>query len=694
MELTGELTRAKLQTMKDQLEHVEDKEIFIKVNSRVGDIEPALELAQYLSQLKTSEDLKITVYIDGEALGPSAIFPFIATRWMGTPIFEWGDMIYGSSEQIQASELQTRVLSLISEHSFQPDLLRMIAQAMIDPEVTLVNQEGWKLIPNHGNTAPLILTSSDVLNMNFEVESLMPEQFQRNFGGALSETEKHPSLLKNTEEKLAAKIHYKQKENNLVGLLDVGPDHPIDQTTYLQIKFALEDYKKRNVIFVLLHLNTPGGELFSAMKIAELLQQFDAQTHIPVVSVIHNWALSAGAMLAYATRFIVVAESGLMGAAQPVITGAEVKTAPEKIVSALRAEFASLAKFYGRNPWIAEAMVDPDLILVKRNGQIIPLKSNDEIITQGTHPDQIITTEGKLLTLDSHQLIDLGVADIIFPLTAMRNITAEQQELGEWPAVQDQLFSDPFFASIPNAQIIFYHNWKVNFFSFLTHPIVSSLLMMGLIIGFYLEMTHPGFGVPGITALVCLSLLLLSHFAIETIDWLEILFIVVGILLVLAEIFVFPSFGFLVGAGILLAFVGLIAMLLPRFESLQFSWDWHQWNLSTFEFMHLLTFYLGALLLALVLIALLARFATPRLLKKSRIILDSQQEGHVPEIESTPLPPIGAEGEAFTSLRPGGKIQMNFHLYDAMTEGDFIDRGEKVIVSKIRGNVIIVAKRL
>ncbi len=506
-------------------------------------------------------------------------------------------------------------------------------------------------------------------------------------------SEASPSPVASIDQKLAEWIHYKRDATNLVGHLYVGPERPIDQTTYLHIKFALEEYKKRNVIFVLLRLNTPGGELFPAMKIAEMLQQFDAENHIPVVAVVSNWALSAGAMLAYSCRFIAVTESALMGAAQPVIAGSEMTAAPEKVVSALRAEFASLAKYYGRNPLIAEAMVDPDLLLVKRSGEIVPLQNEQEVHTQGDNPDEVITTHGKLLTLDSHQLLDLGVADMMIPLTATTMVTPQQREVGEWPAIESPLFSYPFFGNIPYGEVIDYYNWKIGFFSFLTNPIVSSLLMMGLIIGFYLEMSHPGFGLPGITALICLGLILLSHFAIESIHGLEIFFIAAGILLIVAEFFVLPGSWFLGIIGILLTLFGVFAMLLPHFASFHFSWNWESWNLPTIEFMKLLTFYLGALVLALVIIAVLSRFVTPHLLKKSRIVLDSAQEGYVAGPEVTSLPREGAEGEAFTSLRPGGKILINFHLYDALSEGNFIEKGEKVVVSKIRGNVIVVAKK-
>jgi membrane-bound serine protease (ClpP class) len=57
------------------------------------------------------------------------------------------------------------------------------------------------------------------------------------------------------------------------------------------------------------------------------------------------------------------------------------------------------------------------------------------------------------------------------------------------------------------------------------------------------------------------------------------------------------------------------------------------------------------------------------------------------------LPQVGAEGKAFTSLHPGGKILIADDLYDALAEVGYIDKDEKVVVVKIQGSAIIVAKK-
>jgi membrane-bound serine protease (ClpP class) len=680
-----DLSLQKLQGINNQLDNFEGEELLLRLDSRTGELDSSLILAKRLFDLRVSKGVKITVYIENEALGPSALFPLLADRLLGTPSLNWGNILHETKASMPFDQLLSRVLGLIADNVPNSYLLRLVAQAMIDPNVDVDDLNGWKLIPAHPpNEEPAVFTRSDLTSMGFEIESLLPEQFNLYYAGSAAAP--LVSSAAAVDERLKQRISYQKDRENLVGQLFIGPYRPkIDETTYLQVKFALEEYRKRGVIFIMMRLATPGGSVLSAMKIAELLQQFDRETHIPVVAVIYNWALSEGAMLAYASRFIAVTQNGLMGSAGPVIAGQE---SSKTKISALRGEMASLAQFYGRNPLIAEGMVDPDMILVIRDGNIVQLQNNSEILSHGDHPDIAITTKGKLLTLDSDQLLKLGVADILIPIIAAPVITPLELEMGEWPAKQSQLFNYPFFANIPFAEVIYYHNWKITFFAFLTHPIVASLLMIGFLICVYLELSQPGVGLSAALALVCLGLILLPGFVIGTIGWLEILCIAMGIGLIFIELLLLPGFAMLTVAGVGFILFGIIALFLPHLDAVHFSWNWNEWNLATIEWMKCLAFYISALLIGLSLVAVLARFVKPRLLKKSPIVLQTEKE---PEPAS--LPAIDSEGEAFTSLRPGGKVLIRFHLYDALTEEGLIEKGEKVIVSKIRGNVIIVSKK-
>lgn len=478
-------------------------------------------------------------------------------------------------------------------------------------------------------------------------------------------------------QKIETRIH---PTENFIGYLKIDPAHSIGESTCLYVKFALEEYRQKGVTFVLLDLDTPGGEVFAAMKIAKLLQQLDMQDQIPVVAWIDHWAISAGAMLAYASRFIGVTPTASMGAAEPVLASAEGKmeTASEKVNSALRAEFANLASFYGRNALIAEAMVDKEILLVLRNGEVVRLEQEGEIEPS----DTIIVRKGQLLTLNAEQLMTYQVADFTTPPSK-----GSLSKAGEWPASESPLFQVPFFAKIPGAKIIAFHSWKVDFFSFLSHPLVSSLLFMGLLLGVYAEMSHPGFGFPAILALTCLGLILLSSFASEAAGMLELIILGLGLLLLAIEIFVLPGFGWTGVLGILLTLVGLFTLMVPMGGG-AFTWDTSQWGLAAGLFAERAVYFAVTLLLSVIIIGILARYLTPLFLKKSPLILKEDQEGFSASEFDHQM--IGKVGEVVTELKPAGHIMIEGALFPALSEAGFIDKGKTVKVVGGRGFHLIV----
>lgn len=218
-------------------------------------------------------------------------------------------------------------------------------------------------------------------------------------------------------------------------------------------------------------------------------------------------------------------------------------------------------------------------------------------------------------------------------------------------------------------------------------------MFMGLIIGVYMEMSHPGLGLPGILALVCLSLILLSSFAAEAASWLEIIILAVGLCLILVEVFILPGFGVTGILGILLTLFALFTLMVPTAGPLEFNWDWNQLNFATLAFIERLGYFIGTLILSLIAIAVLARYLSPTFLRKSRIILEQDQEGSVAGIEANAMPAVGTEGIAHSALRPGGKILINNQVLDAVTDGTVIDKGEAIIVQKIDGLRIVVARK-
>lgn len=499
------------------------------------------------------------------------------------------------------------------------------------------------------------------------------------------------------EEELQKHILFNPSGPNQIGHIIIE-DHSeaITQATWLYVKSALAHYKQTKPAFIILELNTPGGEVFAAQKISDALKEMDIQFGIPIVTYINNWAISAGAMLAYSTRFIVTAKDGSMGAAEPVVEGLEGKmeSASEKINSVLRADFANRARFFGRDPLLAEAMVDKDLILVLRNGKIIKLDNESQIRTEGTDPDLLISPKGKLLTLDAEQMIAYGVADLLLPSTRMSEVTSQELSSGKWPADKNPIFHQPFFDKIPNATIESYQmDWKMRFFALLASPVVSSLLMLGLMLGFYLEVSTPGFGLPGTVALTCLFLIMLSSFSLEIANWLEVILLVTGLAVILIELFVLPTFGLLGFIGIAFFLMGLFGMMLPGADSVGYEYDTKTFNAAGQVFFERLAWLCGTFVVGLLLIGLLARYITPKFAGFSRLVLHGNEQNGFTSFENlSELPKPGAQGEAATMLRPSGKVIIDDIQYDAMSSGPFIEKGHPVVVTGVDSGTLLVAE--
>lgn len=53
---------------------------------------------------------------------------------------------------------------------------------------------------------------------------------------------------------------------------------------------------------------------------------------------------------------------------------------------------------------------------------------------------------------------------------------------------------------------------------------------------------------------------------------------------------------------------------------------------------------------------------------------------------------VGKQGISLSVLRPSGKVKVGDTVLDAMSEGDFIDKGRKVLVYKSETNYVVVKK--
>ncbi len=494
------------------------------------------------------------------------------------------------------------------------------------------------------------------------------------------------------EDSLSQHVHL-QQDKPFVGMIKLTDrKEAISESTWIYINLAMKEYKKQNPAAIILELNSPGGEVFAAERISDALKEIDVQYGIPVICYIDNWAMSAGALLAYSCRYIVIAKDASMGAAEPITMGeaGEMQSASEKINSALRTDFANHANYFGRNPYIAEAMVDKDIILVEREGKIIKLAQESEIQKE----DIVISPKGKLLTLNAEQLIQYGVADIRFSPMSLEPLSAKEEERGVYPLSKTALYQIPFFQKA-NIQV---HEvqltWQAKFLAILASPAVSSALFMVMLIAFYMELSSGGFGVAGAVALISLFLVALSSFALEAINILERVLLVFGLILVGLEIFFFPTLGILGVIGVVFIIMGLAGMMLPGIESVEYQGD--TLNVAGEYVLNRLAWLSGAFLCAIVVIVLLSRYMWPKLgIGKVLVLSDDKRSraaiaGSLPPSPLSALPKVGAKAIVSAALRPAGKVKVDDTEYDALSIGSFIQEGSSVTIVRIEGAKVVV----
>lgn len=408
------------------------------------------------------------------------------------------------------------------------------------------------------------------------------------------------------------------------GIIDLGLAPFIQRV----LKQATDD----GAAAVILEINTFGGRVDAAVLIRDSLLNAPVRT----VAFVNKRAISAGALISLAAEKIAMADGGTIGAATPVQMGqpgAPAQPVEEKTVSFVRTEFRATAESRKRPPLIAEAMVDPDVEI----------------------PGLI--EKGKLLTLTTQEALKHKVADF-------RADTIEQ--------VLKQLALDGAEVRLATP------NWAENLVRFLTHPVLSSLLITIGMLGIILELRTPGFGLPGGLGILSLALFFWGHWLVQLAGWEEMLLVGSGVVLLALEIFVIPGFGI---AGVL-GIAALISGLSLSLFGAGASWDFILKAVGRVVF---------SLLAALIVSLVMLRFL-PRLPWGRRLILETglhADEGYAsaPEADERWL---GKSGRAVSPLRTAGIAEIEGKRVDVVSDGEFIESGAPIVVTRVDGNRIVV----
>src|SRR3989442_9123945 len=276
---------------------------------------------------------------------------------------------------------------------------------------------------------------------------------------------------------------------------------------------------------MIFEMDTYGGRLDAAADIVNALNHIT----IPTYTFINSNAGSAGALVALATQHIYMAPVSAIGAAAPILpTGEDLPmTAREKTISYWSALIRGSALKNGHNPDIGEAFMN-----------------KEKEVKIG---DRVIHAKGTLLTLNTQEatekingkpLLADGVAESIVDLAKKADLK------GNVVSIHPTGFEQLAF-------------WITA---------LAPLLLLGGIIGAYLEFKIPGASLPGIISAICFALFFLGHYLAGLAGWEVVGLFVLGMVLVIIEILFFAHSTIVFGVvGVFLMLASLLWAMIDRY---------------------------------------------------------------------------------------------------------------------------------
>lgn len=423
----------------------------------------------------------------------------------------------------------------------------------------------------------------------------------------------------------------------------------VTDSMFVFMRRSIKEAERTNAQAIILDMDTPGGHLGASIEMLKALMQ----TPLPTYTYINPNAGSAGAIIALATDYIYMAPVSAVGAAAPVAGGGDLpETMEAKTVSYYSGYIRSAAEANGHRTDIAEAFIN-----IKK-----------EVVIE----EDLIVAEGDLLTLSAQEAVRVYEDGPVLAVGIAESIEDLMEQAG---------LDGPVFEVQPSG------------FELLAHwiTIITPLLMMAVIIGLYFEFQSPGFGLPGIIAVVALLIVFSGHFLAGLTGYEVVVVLILGALLVLVEVLIFPGLILPGVIGAILMVGALIWMMMDRYPSQPILPEpemlvWPAVNLAI------------AIMGSVIVISLLIRFlpSVPFLrflfLEKalaSGPALTQEESGLTGE---EPVRP-GASGVTRSPLYPVGKAFIGGRLVDVVARGEFLERDTPVEVVAMEGSRVVVQRK-
>ncbi|MDP3582995.1 MAG: ATP-dependent Clp protease proteolytic subunit, partial [Ignavibacteria bacterium] len=293
-------------------------------------------------------------------------------------------------------------------------------------------------------------------------------------------------------------------------------DGEIDLGLAPYVKRVVNEAEKNSAKAIIFKINTFGGRVDAATQIKDAI----LNSRVRTIAFIDKRAISAGALIALSCEKIVMVPGASIGAS--TVVDQEGKKQAEKYQSYMRSEMRATAEKNGRRTDIAQAMVDETVV--------VPDLQDDST---------------KLVTLTTEEAVKFKMADTT--LTSIEEIKK-------------------IYGLMNEEDVDISSNWAEDIVRFINNPVISSLLIMIGMIGLFTEIKTPGWGLAGTAGVIALALFFGTSYILQLATIWEIIIFVVGVVLLIVEIFVIPGFGIAGFAGIVLMILGLFFGLISDLD--------------------------------------------------------------------------------------------------------------------------------
>ena len=527
-----------------------------KLNLSSITIEQTMDYAQTMAQV----DLPTIAWVSPSALGGGAAVALAADRIFMAPGSLLGAATpeYPSAENLSEaaqeqmfrrsmSLMKARMESLAENkgHSTEVALafvdsatrLEHGGHVIVEADDILILNANQAMVPDQAGR-PLLATGvsatlDDLLQQadwsDHETLEVRPDEFSRmaqdrrrrdsaalaaERAGATTETDPSPA---DPDADTAAVVEdeestpfWRTREEPFTGkvvVIKVGMNDLISSARFRFMQRMLERASRENAEAVIFDLDTPGGLVWDTTT---LIMEDLQKVTVPTFAFVNPRALSAGAMVSIGTDRIYMSPAGTIGAATPVYSsGVSMdEDTRAKMNSAVMGMARAAARAKGYRWEVIEAMIDKDR----------------ELIIDG----QVLCAVGDILTMDATE------ATMIIdgkPLLAQA-IVANLEELAALEGLQGELVEAEPLAMEMFAQMV------------ATYAAV--LILIG-VVGAYMELQSPGFGVPGFVAVAAFAVFFFGHSVAGSLVTYEALVVfILGAGLIILELLFFP--GLLIGA--------------------------------------------------------------------------------------------------------------------------------------------------